>query len=500
MAPKVPPSTTRAAREKGIAVMLTAFMLIFTIPIVGLAIDAGMLYLIRAKLSAACDAAALATARNLNLGLTLAEQTTSATQRGTAFFNANFPVGYMGTTSAVPTITVTQATLNTLNVTATATANAPLYFMRYIGTTAALASSTGRASRRDVNLILVLDRSGSMQGQPCTDMISASKTFVNMFVNGRDRLGMISFGASVYNAYAPTKEFKAAGSLLTAAIDQVTCNGWTNTSQAYWNAYQQLVTINQPLALNMIVFFTDGVPTAFTANFPVKTLADQRRDYSGGPCGGTDVFCNVPRTTCRDDNGRDVGHAQWGTFAPKFGVITGGNIATSSGDTNGLVNPVATSFSTGEPMIPAAQRTNCQMSVAQRRLRYDLAYVPWTDANGLNTTGYQTGLLTFGAGHAYQGFLRLDRPNNIARIGMNLADNAATVARNNADLGIVTYTIGLGSNGGVDDELLERMANDLNSSSYDNTKVNGLYIFAPTSSDLGNAFARIASEILRLAQ
>jgi Flp pilus assembly protein TadG len=499
MAQTIPPSKARAAREKGIAIMLTAFMLIFTIPIVGLAIDAGMLYLIRAKMSAACDAAALATARNLNLGLTLAEQTSSAVQRGTAFFNANFPPGYMGTNNSVPTITVTQATLNTLNVTATATANAPLYFMRYIGTTAALTSSTGRASRRDVNLILVLDRSGSMSGQPCTDMISASKTFVNMFVNGRDRLGMISFGASVFNAYAPTKEFKAAGSALTTAIDQVTCSGWTNTSQAYWNAYQQLVAINQPLALNMIVFFTDGVPTAFTARFPVKTLADQRRDYTGGPCGGPTVFCNVPRSTCNDDNGRLHTNASWGTFAPKLGVITGGDLGSSSGDTNGLVNPVATSF-TGEPMIPSAQRTNCQMSVHQRRLRYDLAYVPWTDANGLNTTGYQTGLLRFGSTHAYAGFLRLDRPNNIARIGMNLADNAAAAARNDPNLGIVTYTIGLGSNGGVDDELLERMANDLSSSSYDNTKVNGLYIFAPSSADLGNAFARIASEILRLAQ
>ncbi len=499
MAQTVPISKARAAREKGIAIMLMAFMLIFTIPIVGLAIDAGMLYLIRAKLSAACDAAALATARNLNLGLTLAEQTAGATQRGTAFFNANFPVGYMGTTSATPTITVTQATLNTLNVTATATANAPLYFMRYIGTSAALASSTGRASRRDVNLILVLDRSGSMQGQPCADMISASKTFVNMFVNGRDRLGMISFGASVYNAYAPTKQFKDSGALLTSAIDQVTCSGWTNTSQAYWNAYQQLVGINQPLALNMIVFFTDGVPTAFTARFPIKTLADQRRDYSGGPCGGTGVYCNVPKSTCRDDTGKESYQWGWGTFAPKLGVITGGDINNSSGDTNGLVNPVATSY-TGEPMIASSKRTNCQMSQAQKRARYDLAYVPWQDANGLNTTGYQSGLLTNGSGHAYQGYLRLDRPTNIAKIGMNLADNAAATARNNPDLGIVTYTIGLGSNGGVDDELLQRMANDLDSSSYDNTKVNGLYIFAPSSADLGNAFARIASEILRLAQ
>ena len=495
----VPVSFSRAAREKGIAVMLTAFMLIFTIPIVGLAIDAGLLYVVRAKLSSACDAAALATARNLNLGLTLAEQTASATARGNAFFSANFPTGYMGTFNTAPTITVTQATLNTLNVTTTASTTAPLYFMRYIGTTATLASSTGRATRRDVNLILVLDRSGSMGGQPCADMITSSKTFVNMFVNGRDRLGMVSFGASVYNAYAATNDFKNGSTPLTAAIDQITCNGWTNTSQAYATAYQQLVAINQPLALNMIVFFTDGVPTAFTAAFPVKTLPDQRRDYSGGPCGGVDTFCNVAKSTCTDDTGKLFTAAGWGTFAPKTGVITGGNLNLTGADTPGLVNPVATTF-TGEPLIPSSQRSGCQMSIESKRARYDLAYVPWTDANGYSTTGYQSGLLTFAAGHAYAGFLRFDRPENVAKIGVNLADNAATAARNNATLGVVTYTIGLGSNGGVDDVLLERMANDLSSPIYDNTKASGLYIFAPSSADLGNAFARIASEILRLAQ
>jgi hypothetical protein len=44
------------------------------------------------------------------------------------------------------------------------------------------------------------------------------------------------------------------------------------------------------------------------------------------------------------------------------------------------------------------------------------------------------------------------------------------------------------------------MANDLASPIYDNTKTNGIYAYSPNSSDLNQAFARIASEILRLAQ
>lgn len=52
----------------------------------------------------------------------------------------------------------------------------------------------------------------------------------------------------------------------------------------------------------------------------------------------------------------------------------------------------------------------------------------------------------------------------------------------------------------MDDTLLKRMANDLTANNYDNTKVNGLYVYAPNSRDLNQAFARIAGENLRLGQ
>jgi len=477
------------------AVMLTAIMLLFTIPAMGLAVDAGLMYVIRGRLTAACDAASLATARNLNLGLTLTEQTASATVRGTAFFNANFPAGYMGTTGTAPAISVAQTNLSTLTVTTTATTNSPLYFMRILGGTTAVAGAVGKASRRDVNLMLVLDRSGSMSGTPCTDMKTAAKTFVNMFVNGRDTLGLISFGSAVYLAYPPSSTFKDPSNLLSSKIDSITCGGWTNTSYSYYSAYQQLQTINEPLALNMIVFFTDGIPTAFTAAFPIKTVSDTR--FGDGYTCGTGSTCTMPKSKCIDDNGYATSHASWGTFAPKIGAMTGGNLANSTGDTFGLVKAAATSFSTSDPILSSGV-TSCAFTEAAAKARRDIAYIPNTDANGISTSGYRS-VTNFTSG-AYNGRKRPDRPNNVSSVAINIADNAASAIRSNTTLNVITYAIGLDGNGGVDDVLLKRMANDLTSNNYDNTKTSGLYVYAPNSSDLNQAFARIASEILRLAQ
>ena len=487
----------REARERGIAVILTALMMLFTIPAVGLAIDAGLLYLIRARMSAACDAASLATARNLNLGQTLSEQIGNATARGQVYFNANFPSNYLGVTSPAVNIQVTQLNLSTLRVFSTATGTAPVYFMRILGGNTALAGGAGTAVRRDVNLALVLDRSGSMQGQPCTDMINSSKTFTDQFVNQRDRIGLVTFGASVYNAYTPTKDFKNQSNSVNSKISSVTCAGWTNTANAYWNAYQMLQAINEPLALNIIVFFTDGMPTALTATFPVKTVADTRYGANGLNCTSTGSQCTISKSSCVDDNGYAASHVSWGTFAGKTGVLTGGSPSATSGDTNGLVNPVAASFSTSEPLVGSSVSNGCAFVGDQRRARRDIAYIPTTNNNGIATTGYMP-LTLFGSGHPYYNKIRPDVPQNLTNVGMNLANNAAATIRADTNLNVVTYTIGLDGNGGIDAGLLKRMANDPGSPIYDSTKEDGLYAYVPNSTELNLAYSRILSDILRL--
>ena len=76
------PTLSASRKEKGIAILLTGVLLVLIIPIVGLAIDAGVLYALKSKLVLATDAAALAAARSLNLGLTLAAQETAAKSPG----------------------------------------------------------------------------------------------------------------------------------------------------------------------------------------------------------------------------------------------------------------------------------------------------------------------------------------------------------------------------------------------------------------------------------
>ena len=471
-------------REKGMALLVTALMLVFTIPIIGLAVDAGILWLVRAKMASACDAAALATARNLNLGLTLSEQTANAVARGQAFFLANFPAGTYGTTNVAPSITVAQSNLSTLTVSTSASGNAPLYFMRYMGTNISLAGASGKASRRDVNVMLVLDQSGSMSGTPCSDMIAASKSFVGMFMNGRDTLGLITFSTGAQMPYPPNNNFKTNNALANK-IDLVSCGGWTNSSYAYEKAYQQLVTINEPLALNLIVFFTDGNPTAFTASYPIKTVSDTRYGYSGGPCGATST-CTVSKSSCTDDVGKTPGQSGWGTFAPKSFVMAGsGSDWPMDPDTG---NYLSSGF------------TSCNLNnySSDYPYRRDLAYLPNTDTNGNAFTGYKS-TSTFSSG-TYSGKLRVDDTTTMDSAAYNAAVSAATTARNNATLNVVTYSIGLGSNGGVDADFLKRMSNDLASPTFDNTKAAGLYVYAPNSTDLNQAFARVASEILRLAQ
>jgi len=241
------PNQQRSSREKGISLIVAGLALFFIVPAVGLVIDVGVLYSVKARFQGAVDGAALAAARALNLGQTTAAQATSAQNNAVDWFYANFPTGSWGTTNTL----MSQSTVNVFddpnnahvrNVTVTATTTVPTYFMGWFSAYSTTISATGNASRRDVVVMMVLDRSGSMGGA-CSTMVTAAKLFTGQFAAGRDQIGLVSFSDNVYIHSSPTTSFQTVLGYTnnlgsgTGAIDTVTCSGGTSTAQAIAVAY-----------------------------------------------------------------------------------------------------------------------------------------------------------------------------------------------------------------------------------------------------------------------
>jgi Flp pilus assembly protein TadG len=142
------------AREHGATLLMVTFISTFLlIPTVGTCIDGAMLYCVRARLSAAVDATALATAQALNVGRSDSVQLSNALTTGQNHFAAHFPSGVMKTTvvGGAPTININEPVAHYRTVTVTASITVPLHFMRILGFKNQLVSASGQASGRDAN-------------------------------------------------------------------------------------------------------------------------------------------------------------------------------------------------------------------------------------------------------------------------------------------------------------------------------------------------------------
>ena len=251
----------RSHSEKGIALIALAVSLALLVPILGLSVDGGLLWAANNRLNSACEAAALATARSLGAGATLPDQIAYATNRGEAFFQANFDSAQFGGAQVVPVINVAELAPAVLQITATAKTNIPVYFMRYIGPTASLVQASRRVIRRDVDLVIALD---TMAGPFCEEALRQSKLFANSFMAGRDRIGLVVNGHPILD---PDPRFKTGG-MIDAKLDAVTCGSAIGGIPSA--AYEQIVKLNRTEAVNAVVWIS-GAPSAPNSNPPVRT-------------------------------------------------------------------------------------------------------------------------------------------------------------------------------------------------------------------------------------
>lgn len=115
------------------------------------------------------------------------------------------------------------------------------------------------------NFTLVIDRSGSMSGDKIIQARDASSFIVDN-LNAGDYFNVIDFSSDVYSLFGSLKEFNIENrDIALSYIDGISAGGSTNISGALTTAVSEFPAID-PNKANIILFFTDGQPTAGIQN------------------------------------------------------------------------------------------------------------------------------------------------------------------------------------------------------------------------------------------
>ncbi len=161
-------------------------------------------------------------------------------------------------------------------------------------------SASPDITENPTDIVLVLDRSGSMVGSPLFNMKKGAKAFVEIIseATGGAQEGIIGAGSSIGVVSFATEAtidmpLVTSVELLDEAIDNLSAGGFTNHADAFIKAIQ----LFDPLSPNVkvIVMFTDGKTTA---GMPPEPIAAQAKNagiiiYCIGLIGSDGIDVNV---------------------------------------------------------------------------------------------------------------------------------------------------------------------------------------------------------------
>jgi Flp pilus assembly protein TadG len=502
----------RTRGQKGFAALYVLFASLVLIPVAGLAIDFSVLYNVKSRLQAAVDAAAISGGYLMQRSTNLSDPTQVASIQNTAqrYFNANFPSSYWGASPVSYSATPAQnGTSKVRTLTVQASETVPMLFMRVVGINTSTVAAQATVSVRYVNLMIVVDRSGSVLDEGAnTTITSVLNQFVansatSTFVDGRDVVGMVSFGGAWNLDFAPTTYFQSGTPNIGTAINNIQWgNNGTNTADGLYQAWYQLRKLNQPGALNVILLLTDGRPSGFTGNF-TSTTAQCKVSYPHGgviqsfvsqPTGTQNYpYWPPPTTSPSSCNGNCV-----------FGIISStfqGVNETSYLDANSAGCAYASNIQNAPSDIPNIPSNAGPID------NVDGTIPAYTAASASTLTGY----------YPNPGTSTLD-PQSVRYAAFNVADNIATLIRQDTVINPVLFVIGLTYDNQIteplDSDWLARLANDptytiQNSDSAAGTVAgNPVYQAGQTSgwyyqsdqAGLLQAFQNVSSQILRLSQ
>ena len=318
-----------------------SFLIFFTLAFallgtfVGLAVDFGRAYLEKARISRLVDGAALAAAKQLK-GQTGFEDVATRAACDSMEMNGapvamSGPLSCASTTGSPFTVTLQFFPVAVAggppiqHVQVTGIEPMPTTFLRFLGwmvpgdfSKIDVGATAQAAPERPVDLMLVLDRSGSMTTTPpgaSQNKFQMMKTAVNAFLDnnftGSDRIGMISFsnrgcgngsgGEFTGTTCAPDVPLTDATSsnitMLKSKVNALNTNNLTNTMEALRTARSAMAPVfddpnRGPVTRKAVLLVTDGKPTVMRIDTNTRCHQDPKGNALPSPYNTSGTFSN----------------------------------------------------------------------------------------------------------------------------------------------------------------------------------------------------------------
>lgn len=553
------PSARRSRKSGSVMVLFTLMLPTLMLPLAGLAIDATVARLIQIRLQAAVDGAVLGAGRLLG---TPAVPATLAQEFLAANFRTDNIAGTWNAYNLQSNVVYTPGITKRIDV--NASAQVPLLFLRILGFNAATVGAAGSATRSDSRVVWVIDRSGSMTqddgsgNMVVTDAINYTTSLVERFIEGTDELGLVVFDGSAVVGFptaaaggwtpsislastgGPSKTFwDGTATDMPHQLAAITADSGTGMAEALSIAYIEIQKAHMrdlnadgvDTRLNSIVLLTDGVPSAITlyANDPSSGNANNVvvGSASGGNCNNDTITApftanNMMKNWFAIPGPNPSGYST--TSGNPYGMyVLASTDPTVAHTSNWWMQNGGADAANPNPTTPyagcnAMMKANDNNPANTALLNY-FSKIPTQDAYGnqTNTGKYVNSNITGGGSLTtiYNGTaLDLTKPNRDYHWGLAMwdaVDSAANRIRSDVNLpnragdttgnmNIQIYVIGYTGNGGCDDGLLKRVANDAGAAGYNAAQPQGQYYSAANGAELADAYQKLASDLLRLAR
>jgi Flp pilus assembly protein TadG len=430
--------------QRGAVLIMVAVLIFLLLGFIAAGVDAGRWFLVRAELAKSVDSAALIAARNLS------NPNVNPQNLALEYAQANFPAGSVGTpgSGATGAVVFTTSMLTANRVQVTGNAQATTMFAQILGFGRVPVQGLSVAQKRQVEIMMVLDRSGSMEGAPMTELKKSAATFVQYFEKSQadDKLGLITFGTAAtvnralgINYVTPLTGGgpNYSGGLIGSMAIGTGSTGWTNAEDAIDQANagsgftDQTGVAPADRIAQFMIFFSDGRPNSFRYNFINKGTTYDAIVTQESNCDPGNIGNNVSNSLKSGVTGVDIN-----------------------------VNPAPTGD--GKATASVCGNTN-----STRWLIMDAYPVP--------------GYAPMACG--------IQEASKLCPYVCDMAENLALLhATELKHAGVTVYTIGLGS--AVHTAFMQGIASSTN-----------LYYYSPTPAQLQGIFQHIALEIkLRLVQ